>query len=84
MGHADSSVCARASAGGYKKQQLAAAKSKTSEIVHKLMIQSPACRFGRQITGTVGDLHCPCNRVWKVMLFDIISHVAVLRRKEES
>lgn len=59
VGHVDSWVCAQASAGGYKKQQLAAAKSKTSEIVHKLMIQSPACRFGRQITGTVGDLHRP-------------------------
>lgn len=84
MGHVDSWVCAQASAGGYKKQQLAAAKSKTSEIVHKLMIQSPACRFGCQITGTVGDLHCPVMVFWKVMLFYIISHVAVLHRKEES
>lgn len=40
--HVDGLVCAQDSAGGYKKQQLAAAKSKKSEIVHKLMIQSPA------------------------------------------
>lgn len=39
-------VCAQASAGGHKKQLLAAAKSKESEIVHKLMIHSQACRSG--------------------------------------
>lgn len=42
--HVDGSVCAQRSAGN-KKQQLEA-KSEKTEIVHKLMIQSPLCPSG--------------------------------------